>query len=589
MFLNMIQPKYPSGLSNRKFLLMKRLPPLKLLLFLATAPIVLFAREDDAKRLADLFQTWNQPGTPGAAVAVIQHGKLVFEKGYGLANLEYDIPVTPQTVYHVASVSKQFTATALVLLEQESKLSLADDVHKYLPELPDYGHPITLRQLLQHTSGIRDQWQTLGLAGWRLDDVITQQQILGLLFRQKELNFAPGTAHLYSNGGYTLAAEVVARVSGKPFPDFCQERIFGPLAMTHTHFHQDHRRIVHDRAYSYEKSGEGYQASPLNYANVGATSLFTTASDLVRWLDNFRESKVGGRAAIERLQEQAVLANGKKIDYALGLVIGNYRGLKTVSHGGGDAGYRSYVLWFPEQELGIAVVSGLASFDSGGTANKVAEVVLGDKMTPEPAKPPQPPTPQTPRQYITLEPRALDQYVGHYKMDAGLDADVRKKDGKLVAEVPGQGAAELHPLTTNRFFIEQLNGELEFVAKPDGPMRLKLTQEGGTMNGRRTALAPWEATGLEQYQGVYWSDELETQYTITLKSGKLTAEHVRHGEIALIPASQDRFKTTEWFMPEANFLRDSSNRVSGLTLGGGRVKAIRFTRKVSTVAAAPKP
>jgi CubicO group peptidase (beta-lactamase class C family) len=216
MFLNMIQPKYPSGLSNRKFLLMKRLPPLKLLLFLATAPIVLFAREDDAKRLADLFQTWNQPGTPGAAVAVIQHGKLVFEKGYGLANLEYDIPVTPQTVYHVASVSKQFTATALVLLEQESKLSLADDVHKYLPELPDYGHPITLRQLLQHTSGIRDQWQTLGLAGWRLDDVITQQQILGLLFRQKELNFAPGTAHLYSNGGYTPKSWPACRASRSP-------------------------------------------------------------------------------------------------------------------------------------------------------------------------------------------------------------------------------------------------------------------------------------------------------------------------------------------------------------------------------------
>jgi hypothetical protein len=422
-----------------------------------------------------------------------------------------------------------------------------------------------------------------------LDDVITQKQILGLLFRQKELNFAPGTAHLYSNGGYTLAAEVVARVSGKPFPDFCQERIFGPLAMTRTHFHQDHRRIVHDRAYSYEKSGESYQASPLNYANVGATSLFTTAPDLVRWLDNFREPKVGGRAAIDRLQEQAVLADGKKIDYALGLAIGRYRGLKTVSHGGGDAGYRSYVLWFPEQELGIAVVSGLASFDSGGTANKVAEVFLGDKMTPAAAKPPPRLAPQTPRQYLTLEPRALDQYVGHYKMDAGLGAEVLKKDGKLVAEVPGQGTAELHPLATNRFFIEHLNGELEFVAKPDGPLRLKFTQEGSTMNGERTALAPWKATGLEQYQGVYWSDELETQYTITLKGGKLTAAHVRHGEIALIPASQDRFKTTEWFMPEANFLRDSSNRVSGVTLGGGRVKAIRFNRKVPTGAEASMP
>src|SRR5208283_308368 len=159
------------------------------------------------------------------------------------------------------------------------------------------------------------------------------------------------------------------------------------------------------RAYSYEKSGQNYEASPLNYANAGATSLFTTASDLVRWLDNFRDPKVGGHAATARLQEQAVLADGKKIDYALGLVIGRYRGLKTVSHGGGDAGYRSYVLWFPEQELGIAVVSGLASFDSGGTANSVAEVFLRDKLIPEAAKPPQRPAPQTPRQYATLEPR----------------------------------------------------------------------------------------------------------------------------------------------------------------------------------------
>jgi CubicO group peptidase (beta-lactamase class C family) len=582
-------PKHPLIFSDGEFLIMKKLPLLELLVFLAIAPIGLFAQEDRTKRVDDLFESWSKPGTPGAAVAIIQHGKLVYEKGYGLANLEYDIPVTPQTIYHVASVSKQFTAMALVLLEQEGKLSLEDEVHKYLPELPDYKHPITLRQLLQHTSGIRDQWQTLALAGWRLDDVITQKQILRLLFHQKELNFVPGTRHLYSNGGYTLAAEVVARVSGKPFPEFCQDRIFGPLAMTRTHFHQDHRRIVHDRAYSYEKSGEGYEASPLNYANVGATSLFTTASDLARWLDNFREPKVGGRAAIDRLQEQAVLADGKKIGYALGLGIGSYRGLKTISHGGGDAGYRSFVLWFPEQETGIAVVSGLASFDSGETANRVAEVFLSEKKTPEAAKPSPKPSPQNPRKYIALEPSVLDQYIGHYKLDAGFDADVRKKEGKLIAEVPGQGTQELHPLATNRFFIEQVNGEVEFMTKPDGPLRLKFTQEGSTINGERIALAPWEPNHLEQYQGAYWSDELETQYTITLKDGKLTADHVHHGEIALVPTGRDRFTSKEWFMPEVNFLRDPSNRVSGVTLGGGRLTAIRFNRKAPTSAGASAP
>jgi CubicO group peptidase (beta-lactamase class C family) len=483
---------------------MKKLPILKLFL-LASAPITLFAQEDPAKRLDGIFQPWSKPGTPGAAVSVIQHGKLVCEKGYGLANLEYDIPVTPQTVYHVASVSKQFTAMALVLLEQEGKLSLNDDLHKYLPELPDYGHKITLRQLLQHTSGIRDQWQTLGLAGWRLDDVITQQQILRVLFRQKELNFVPGTRHLYSNGGYTLAAEVVARVSEQRFPDFCQERIFGPLAMTRTHFHDDHRRIVHDRAYSYEKSGTSFRALPLNYANVGATSLFTTASDLARWLDNFRDPKVGGPTAIGRLQEQAVLADGKRIDYALGLAIGSYCGLKTISHGGGDAGYRSFVLWFPEQELGVAVVSGLASFDSAGTAKKVAEVFLGDKLTSEATNPPP-----------------------------------------------------------------------------------AVRQGSSTNRGERTTPATVEVADLEQYRGSYWSEELETQYTITPKGHKLIAAHIRHGEIRLLPAGGDRFTTTEWFMPEVSFLRDASNRVSGVTLGGGRVAGVRFIRTGPTPAVAPK-
>ena len=466
---------------------------LRAVIILASAVAALVAQDNRAKRVDDIFQEWNKPGTPGAAVAVIQGGRLVYEKGYGLANLEYDIPVTPQTIFHVASVSKQFTAMALVLLEQDGKLSLEDDVHKYLTELPDYGRKIAIRNLLQHTSGIRDQWQTLSLAGWRMDDVITQKQILRMLFHQKELNFPPGTRHLYSNGGYTLAAEIVARVSGKPFPEFCDERIFRPLGMTRTHFHDDHRRIVPDRAYSYEKVKDGYRAEPLNYANVGATSLFTTAPDLVKWLDNFREPKVGGRAAVERLQEQAVLADGKKIDYALGVSVGKYRGLKTISHGGGDAGYRSYVVWFPEPALGVAVVSNLASFSAGQIANQVAAVFAGGKMTSEAVNP------------------------------------------KLAAEV--------------------------------------------AMGGERIAVAPPDPKDLAQYSGAYWSDELETQYTIAAKDGKLVADHAHHGEIELTPVAKDQFKGAAWFMQEVKFVRDESGRITGLTVGGGRVSAVRFIRK----------
>jgi CubicO group peptidase (beta-lactamase class C family) len=535
---------------------------------------MLRGEENQVKLLDDIFRDWSKPGTPGVAVAVILRGKIVLEKGYGVANLEYDIPVTSQTVFHVASVSKQFTAMAVILLEQDGKLSLEDDVHKYLPELFDFGCKVTIRQLLQHTSGIRDQWQTLALAGWRLDDVITQEQILRLLFRQKELNFPSGTKHLYSNGGYTLAAEIVARVSGQSFPVFCEERIFRPLGMTATHFHLDHRRIVPGRAYSYGKSGEGYEALPLNYANVGATSLFTTAPDLVRWLDNFRDPKVGGRTGVDRIQEPAILSDGQKIDYALGLAIGEHRGLKTVSHGGGDAGYRSFVLWFPEQELGIAMLSGLASFDSFKFAHQVAEVFLGDKMSAPvvQAKP-------VPRQYILVEPKSLAQYVGHYRLDNGIEADVVTQENKLYAQVPGQGSQELKPMATNRFFIEPIEGEVEFTPKPGGTLTLKFTQPGSSITGERVGLETGAHLDLSPYTGVYWSDELETQYTVLLKGTKLTASHIHHGEIELVPIGKDRFAGAEWFMPRANFFRDSSDHISGVTLGGGRVAGIRFLRK----------
>jgi hypothetical protein len=274
------------------------------------------------------------------------------------------------------------------------------------------------------------------------------------------------------------------------------------------------------------------------------------------------------------MQETAVLSDGQKIDYALGLSIGQHRGLKTVSHGGGDAGYRSFVLWFPEEELGIAVVSGLASFDSSKIAHLVAEVFLGDKMSAPVAQ-----SKPVFRQYILIEPKSLEQYVGHYRLDSGIEADVVKKEDKLYAQVPGQGSQELKPLATNRFFIESIEGEVEFTSKPSGTLALKFTQPGSSMTAERIGLTTGADFDLSSYPGVYWSDELETQYTIVLKGTKLIAVHLHHGEIELVPVGKDRFAGAEWFMPSASFFRDSSDHITGVTLGGGRVVGIRFLRK----------
>lgn len=372
------------------------------------------SQAEKVKKIDEIFSRWNKPGSPGATIAVIEKGKLILEKGYGLANLEYNIPVTPDTIFHVASVSKQFTAMAIVLLEEDGMLSIDDDIRKYLPELPDYGYKITIRNLLQHTSGIRDQWQTLGIAGWSLMDVITQDQILRMLFRQKELNFPPGTRHLYSNGGFTLLAEIAARVSGYAFPKFCMDRIFKPLGMKHTHFHQDLTQIVPNRAYSYVNKGSGYAISPLNYANTGATSLFTTAGDLVKWLDNFRSPVICKPASISRMQEQCILSDGKKINYGLGISIDRINGVRMISHGGGDAGYRSFVMWFPKYELGIAVASNLGSFNPNMVALQAASVYLGKTMGP-------PVTEPVKRTFTALKPDTLKKnmlvYIHFRKSD----------------------------------------------------------------------------------------------------------------------------------------------------------------------------
>jgi CubicO group peptidase (beta-lactamase class C family) len=537
--------------------------------FLALAWTVA-AQDDIARRIDEIFARWNKPDTPGAAVTVIRDGRILYQHGYGIANLEYDIPIQPETVFHVASVSKQFTAMALVLLEQDGKLSIDDDVRKYLPELPNYGRRITIRHLLQHTSGVRDQWQTLGVAGWRLDDVITQEQILRVLLRQRELNFDPGARHLYSNGGYTLAAEIVARVSSKPMPDFCEERIFQPLGMTRTHFHIDHQRIVRDRAYSYGPFDGGLQALPLNYANVGATSLFTTAPDLAKWLDNFRDPKVGGPKAIARLQEQAVLNDGQTVPYGLGLTIGKYRGLRALSHAGGDAGYRSYVAWYPEQKLGIAIVSNHASFNTGAINNQVAGLFVPEESrAPEAAK----------RTYIALAPAALARFEGHYRLAGDLTIRVELKDGKLMGAPPGSPQLELKPLSATRFYSEANQADVEFTPKGANGMSMKLTQPGGSVSGDRFVFAAYDPKDEDQYLGAWWSDEVETQYTIRRKNGRLVAEHIRHGEIALRPVEKDRLSAGNWFMPDVGFVRDASGKVAAMTLGGNRLTGIRFTRR----------
>jgi CubicO group peptidase (beta-lactamase class C family) len=298
------------------------------------------------EKLDEIFADFSD-STPGCSVGVIRSGEIVAARGYGQAQLEYGLPIVADgTIFHVASVSKQFTAFAVTLLsfERPEILQLDDPVSKHLPWLPELGSSATVRQMMHHTSGIRDQWELLVMGGWRMDDVLTTDMILNLMRRQRELNFPPGSEYMYCNMGYLLLAQVVEAVSGVSFAAFCDQRIFGPLRMTRTHIHDDHERIVPGRAYSYKPAGENrFKKAILSYANAGATSLFTTATDLLFWLDNFRTATVGGHAVMSAMTSLGVLTSGETIDYAHGVTVTEHRGLQVIGHSGADAGFRAQV------------------------------------------------------------------------------------------------------------------------------------------------------------------------------------------------------------------------------------------------------
>jgi CubicO group peptidase (beta-lactamase class C family) len=348
----------------------------------ASATILAAQGQSPAARLDSAFAPHNGTDRPGCAVSVVSAGKVVVARGYGMADLANAVAITPRSIFHVASVSKQFTAMSLVLLDQAGRLSLDDDVRKHIPELPAYERPITIRQMLQHTSGLRDQWNLLITAGWRLgDDLVSEQDVMDIVPRQQGLNFAPETDWSYSNTGFTLGAVIVKRVTGQSLRTFADSALFKPLGMRDTHFHDDNLMIVPGRTRGYTmRAGEWKETVP-NYSTVGATSLFTTVEDLARWHGQLAHGTVGGRSAIATLTQRPVLRTGDTLQYALGIQHGTYRGTPTLSHSGGDPGYSSYLLNFPRTGSGVAVLC-----NTSGAANPVrlaelaAEAYLGAEL-----------------------------------------------------------------------------------------------------------------------------------------------------------------------------------------------------------------
>jgi CubicO group peptidase (beta-lactamase class C family) len=517
------------------------------------------ASPSDTGHLVDrIFQPVTRPGAPGCAIGIEKDAHLVLTRGYGTADLEHDIPITPNTVFEAGSVSKQFTAASILLLAQQGKLALTDDVRKYIPELPNYGTPITINDLLGHTSGLRDWGTVEAMAGWpRSTRVYTMDDVLDIAVAQRKLNYAPGTFYQYINTDYNLLAIIVARVSGESLAEFSREHLFTPLGMTHTQWRDDFRRVVKNRAIAYEPGEHGFRQLMPFEDTYGHGALLTTVGDLLRWNEALSNGTLGPYVTRE-LQRRTRLNDGQPIVYARGLFIGTYRGQHAVFHDGATAGYRTWLGRFPSSHLSIAMLCNSSGIVTAPLAHSVADLFL-----PEPS----------PRAAVKLAPDELARRAGLYIDELrGLPLRLTVAgDGLSISDGPALPAVSRDEFESGYDSI-RFTDEDHFVATNGG-------------NGPVTYVRarPWSPSveQLQRYVGTYWSPEALATYRVTLDKNHLVATPVgrRDAALALTPLVSQSFEATgddsEFVI---RFVTDSVGRVTSFAMSSGGVFALAFRR-----------
>jgi CubicO group peptidase (beta-lactamase class C family) len=532
-------------------------------------------------RVDQLFANWNKPDSPGCALAIIKDGKIIYQRGYGTADLEHDIPISPASIFYVGSVSKQFTAFAIALLAQQGKLALDDDVRKYLPELPDYGTPITIRHLIHHTSGLRDYNTVVALAGKRNDEAFDNQVILEIAARQKELNFKPGTQFLYSNTGYAMLALIAERASGQRFSAFAEASIFKPLGMNETHFHEDLTRIVKHRADGYApKPGGGFRLNSPYNERAGAGGLYTTVGDLLKWDQNFYDGRVGGMQLIGQMHTHGKLSNGQKLDYAFALFVRLYKGLKIVEHGGALGGYRAALTRFPDQRFSVACLCNLGTIDPTRLVNQIAAIYLADHFNGVGAGAGAGASTSAPVKFIELPEQELREKTGGYRDPVSGDVwQLSLQEGRLVANDFGT-PVKLAPLSATRFrsVATPFEMEIEFhrsQAQQPWAMRVRIEDQPPVECEAAPLVAPSPAQ-LAEFAGNYFSEELNVTYKIKVEGDKLIYQFARAPQMSLSPMIKDTFAASSF---QLTFLRNGQQRVSGFTINAGRVRNLRFVKE----------
>ena len=513
-----------------------------------------------ADRALEKFTKAYVAPAPGCAAAVSLNGETVFEKAFGLADLEHNVPNTTETIFESGSVAKQFTAAALVLLQQEGKLSLDDPVRKYIPELPDYGAPLTIRHLLNHTSGLRDWGTVMGLTGaGRGDRVINQDLALDVITHQKALDFTPGSEYSYSNSGYNLAAIIVERVSKQKFPAFIEERLFKPLGMKNSSWRDDYQRVVPNRAQAYSRRPNGPWRLDMPFMNVyGNGGMLTTVGDWMKW-NAMLDSHSLGAPLVEALETRGVLNDGRKIAYALGLVVDTYKGLKDVSHGGATAGYQTFLARYPDNKVSVGVMCNGTSPGAGEIAADITDEILGpfpERAKTEPAK---------------VSDDELKKFVGVWRNEK------THAPARFVVEngVSRWSGARVVPMGGGQFTIG--NNQLRFTFDKDGkPVSAETVDSDGEVR-RFFPEKDWTPTSadLASFKGIWFSEEAGATLTVAIEGDKAYIKQRPSTSLLMQPIYKDHFNVPGYVVW---FTREKNGNVDVMHVGMSRMRDMPFVR-----------
>ena len=521
---------------------------------------------DKAKVVAGADRAWEKvtkayvaPG-PGCAAAVSLSGEVVFEKAFGLADLEHNVPNTAQTIFESGSVAKQFTAAALVLLQDDGKLNLDDPVKKYIPELPDYGSPLTIRHLLNHTSGLRDWGAVLGLTGaGRGERVISQDLALDVITHQRALDFKPGAEYSYSNSGYNLAAIIVERVSKQKFPAFVEECLFKPFGMKYSSWRDDYQRIVPGRAQGYSRQGNGPWRLNMPFMNVyGNGGMLTTVGDWMKW-NAMLDSQPLRSPLVSALETRGVLNDGRKIAYALGLTVATYKGMKDVSHGGATAGYQTFLTRYPDNKVSIGVMCNGTSPSAGGIAENITDEIFGPYPEISKTEPPK------------VSEDELKKFVGIWRNEK------THSPSRFVFEngVSRWSGARLTPMGGGQFTAGE--NQLKFTLDKDGnPMSAQTVDSDGEVR-RFVPEREWKPTpdDFASFKGDWFSEEAGATVTFAVEGEKAFIKQRPVTSLALQPLYKDHFGVQGYVIW---FTRDKNGKVDGMHVGTSRMRDMPFVR-----------